>query len=361
MALSTTSITTSKVGNALGTTSRDVGSLCSSSLINPWSRWKPISNPASTLTDAILKTANYGITILSATSPALLLNAVKNNGNLGYTYSRPVGGINSPYRLGDFRGYNHGALIPTESTYKDNDKVAISGVSSSYSTGLDGISSIVPDNLDSVDYLSIGHIYPSEVTNRGALVTDGSNSYWSVGSIPWGNTYWQKFKGKSCTVLEFMTNLSNGTTSVTHTAQTTDKFYALPEPLHTISVTNTAPAGSKDVFVDIYGAGQGIQFTDTTYSTVSYNFCFSSIGEVYAGGTIKNVYIGLYKDSNCTNVIQQKKIADSITIGNEETSINYFGKLTNTGNSMSVYVGFYWNYGIQWKTMPMADAEEMPQ
>lgn len=357
MALGTTGITTSKVGNALGTNSRDVGTLCSSNLINPWSRWKPISVKADTLTDSILKAQNYGISVLSANTPASLLTKVQNNGNLGYTYNKPVGGSNSPYRLGDYRGYNHNASLPIESAYKDGDKEHINGVSSDWSKTLMGVEMAEPDILEDTDYLTKAHIYPDGLT-RGALVKNSSYSYWSVGSIPWGNTYWQRFKGSECQVFEFLTNLSDGTTSVTHTASSSDLFYSLPEPLHTISVTNTQPAGSKDVFIDLSGFGGTISFTDTLFGSVTYNFRFSSIGDVYAGGTLKNVYVGLYRDASCTDVIIQKKLADSITVGSEETSREYFGTLTNTGNKMNVYFGVYWNYKVGYKTIPMQQVME---
>ena len=42
MALSTTGITTSAVGNALGTTSRNINYLCQHSNINKWAKGKPI-------------------------------------------------------------------------------------------------------------------------------------------------------------------------------------------------------------------------------------------------------------------------------------------------------------------------------
>ena len=43
MALGTTNISTTLVGTTLGTSSRDVGTLCTHPNINPWSKWKPIS------------------------------------------------------------------------------------------------------------------------------------------------------------------------------------------------------------------------------------------------------------------------------------------------------------------------------
>lgn len=93
MALSSTGITTSLVGNAIGSSSRNVGALCSSSLINEWSKWKPISSNVGTMTLAELKNRNYGISILSANTPDSLVTQIKNNSNLGYKYNKPIGGI----------------------------------------------------------------------------------------------------------------------------------------------------------------------------------------------------------------------------------------------------------------------------
>lgn len=356
MALGSSGITVSAVKSALGVSNNNVGGLCTSTSVNPWSKWKPISSNVITMTLSDLKTKNYGITIKNATTLANLLTAVKSNSNLGYVYNKPTGGTASPYRLGDFRNYEHSAQLPVFSMYEDNDEVPINGVSSDYATGIDGMESADSED-DSQKYLVKSNIYPSDVKYRGVYITDGTNSSWSVGTIPWGNTYWQRFKGKTVTVLEFLTNLKDGTTFVGHTAAATDKFYALPIPLHTIKVTNTTPVGSKDVWVDFGSNSMNkIAFSNNTYSSVTYNFQFSSIGDAYRGGTITNVYIGLYKDANCTNMITQKKLADSITLTSEQTGSNYFGTLTNTGNSPMIYVGFFWNNKLQWKTMPEMEA-----
>ena len=351
MALSSTGITVSAVKGALGTTSTDVGTLCSSPLVNPWSKWKPISLDAVTLTATLLKNANYGISIQYATTASALLTNVKNNGNLGFTYNKPTGIKTSPYRLGDFRNYDHQALLPLHTHYNDGDEQPINGVSSSYTVTLMGIES--PDTEDeSTTYLVRRELYPTNVTNRGALITDGTNTYWSVGDIPWGNSNWQKFKGKNVTVLEFLTNLSSGKNSTNHTSTSNDRFYALPYPLHTISVLNTSPAGSKTVFVDTSRSINGF-FMSTNNQSVTYSFQFSSVGDVYIGGTLNNVYIGLYRDADCTDVITQYKLADTINVGSEEQTSTYSGSLTNTGGSMAVYVGMYWNYSKQWSTVPM--------
>lgn len=96
MALSTTKISEKQVRDALGeTTLSDVG-LCSSTKINEWSPYKPINNAVVPRSDA---TRDYvsGFHII----------------NNYLEYNRPTGGSNSPYCLGDFRGYNHYARKPS--------------------------------------------------------------------------------------------------------------------------------------------------------------------------------------------------------------------------------------------------------
>lgn len=101
MALQTTGITTTLVGNTIGLASNDVGTLCSSIKINKWSKHKPVRyTTTSPLTDAQLKDVNYGLNVTSNTNL---------DSPTEWTYLRPSGGYAQPYRLGDFRGYNHQA------------------------------------------------------------------------------------------------------------------------------------------------------------------------------------------------------------------------------------------------------------
>lgn len=96
MALSTTKISEKQVRDALGETTLSNVGLCSSTKINEWSPYKPINNSVVPRSDA---TRDYvsGFHII----------------NNYLEYNRPTGGSNSPYCLGDFRGYNHYARKPS--------------------------------------------------------------------------------------------------------------------------------------------------------------------------------------------------------------------------------------------------------
>lgn len=114
MAVLTKPITTTSVGNILGTSSGDVGTLCTHSGINKMSKIKPIDYPENGVmsTDkfrgtatAIAEGINYG------------LNAGCADNNPYYAHSStwaysggPKGGLGvSPYRLLDFDGYDSSA------------------------------------------------------------------------------------------------------------------------------------------------------------------------------------------------------------------------------------------------------------
>ena len=94
MALGTTNISTDLVGTTLGTSSRDVGTLCRHDNVNKWSRYKPVNG------EYLHPTCGFIITSTTDQRPNALRNYV-------WSYDKPTGGQLSPFRLGDFRGYDH--------------------------------------------------------------------------------------------------------------------------------------------------------------------------------------------------------------------------------------------------------------
>src|SRR5690554_3428531 len=106
MALPTTGITTSLVGTTLGISSRDVGTLCTHTNVNRWSKWKPINHTSVTgLTEAQFLALKYGINISELAST---VGTTYNSAN--WVYNKPTS--ISPKRLGDFRTYEHTAPVP---------------------------------------------------------------------------------------------------------------------------------------------------------------------------------------------------------------------------------------------------------
>ena len=116
MALGTTNISTTLVGTTLSTSSRDVGTLCTHSAINKYSKWKPIRNSkVAGITATDLHNANYGLTTPTYTSLTDLFASYHIGSGHGadWGYNKPRGYVSEiiiePYRLGDFRNYLHTA------------------------------------------------------------------------------------------------------------------------------------------------------------------------------------------------------------------------------------------------------------
>ena len=100
--------------NLFGEGSGDLATLCTSQKINVWAKYKPTVFPSPFPDDWYkAKDDNYGlnITVDNRVSSWSALVAEYSKANNGYSniYKRPSGGASSPYRLGDFRGYNHKA------------------------------------------------------------------------------------------------------------------------------------------------------------------------------------------------------------------------------------------------------------
>ena len=111
----TAPVSVDDVADCLGMNrSSTLADLCTSSKINVWAKYKPTVFPSPFPDDWYKsKDGNYGlnITVDNRVSSWSALVAEYSKANNGYSniYNRPSGGATSPYRLGDFRGYNHKA------------------------------------------------------------------------------------------------------------------------------------------------------------------------------------------------------------------------------------------------------------
>lgn len=124
MALSEITVDIPTVATTLAVGSNDLGTLCTHININKWSKFKPVHqpslNPYTNPTWWKAFDGKCGLTIPTYTSlgtpttPTSCLHAMK-NGLAVWSYSPPTGGAGSPYRLGDFRKYDHAAVMPIDS------------------------------------------------------------------------------------------------------------------------------------------------------------------------------------------------------------------------------------------------------
>lgn len=112
--ISETNISYSDVKSAIGASSNDIGTLCKHSGINKWSAHKPISVKANSLGINDMKNYNYGLTPVTG-ALSFIITAMKSASTRNWVYTKPSGGENSPYRIGDFRLYNSQAGSPFRS------------------------------------------------------------------------------------------------------------------------------------------------------------------------------------------------------------------------------------------------------
>lgn len=104
-------ITTTKVGNELGVSSRNVGVLCTSNNINKYSKFKPYSYAT---TQSLYGSSGNDTSKIESIDFGMILkyptvrSTEQLTGSLLWTqWSPPKGGESSPFRIGDFRGYDH--------------------------------------------------------------------------------------------------------------------------------------------------------------------------------------------------------------------------------------------------------------
>lgn len=126
------------VAAVLGISATDLATACTSTAINMWAKYKPVrKNLIDTITgqwdsanNKWLSSATWwkgadvshigGITPKQFTQFSQLISFYDGNLN-GWTYDKPTGGANQPYRLQDFACYNHNAHKPIENFFMQSD------------------------------------------------------------------------------------------------------------------------------------------------------------------------------------------------------------------------------------------------
>lgn len=135
MALPNNNIYTQLIANTIGVSSNDVGTLCSSMNINKYSKYKPViyANDFPDRSGNWWRSinGNCGINITSYTTLSAMFTALRASSTV-WQYLPPTGTSSAPYRLADFRSYNHMASAPlftnrlADVYYKNNLTVPVS-------------------------------------------------------------------------------------------------------------------------------------------------------------------------------------------------------------------------------------------
>ena len=163
------------VRNTLQHPSTDLGTLCSCNKINKWAKYKPVSNRFTYNRPVDWWKGwenNCGITSITHRDMLSMINSIK-AGVDQHPYIPPSGGPTSPYRLGDFAGYNTDSIAPISAGnvegvfYLDMGQLGIHAIT----------------RQESEDELSIADIFQSTLINMyyGALVqkvNDPSRFIW---------------------------------------------------------------------------------------------------------------------------------------------------------------------------------------
>lgn len=110
----TAPISIDDIKNCFGLSTNDLGTLITKANINVWAKYKPTVYPSPFPDDWYRGgDGNYGLNITVDNKVSTVANLVaqysKTNNGYGTLYKRPTGGSSAPYRMGDFRGYNHNA------------------------------------------------------------------------------------------------------------------------------------------------------------------------------------------------------------------------------------------------------------
>lgn len=186
MILPKTNLSILMVRNAVGYPSTDLGTLCTCGepYVNKWSKYKPVvhnfsvSRPENWWKGSNL---NCGINYLTHANIANLITSV-NNGENQHPYEVPRGGVSSPYRLGDFAGYNSNSLPP----------VHAGNVEGTYyqSNGNLGIACMVTPGTEE-DELTVQDIFGNQLDDMYYSVALRLSS----GTIMWMSSSLSIFKG----------------------------------------------------------------------------------------------------------------------------------------------------------------------
>ena len=291
-----------------------LSTLCTSSKINQFSKWKPVNYDGIEINATILKNINYGLTITSASTVDQLVSLIDENGT--HTYDRPIGGLKSPYRLGDFRNYNTNAPIPVMPMGARDIYNAGNATTMLINIGSEGDETTLGKN----DLYYLTDESGNEVTlHRGIyMINANGNKAWCTDEIDWANipkkTYWTTGE---ITCYDFYTNVQK-TIGGVHTSSAEDVFFAIvsdrfnPNP-YKWYLTGQEPAGSKTYYFTVTA------ILDSSGTSVSYRVDMSSVGDVYVGGSASNISIQLRTSLNGGTFVNAVSLDAQRYIGDEET------------------------------------------
>ena len=178
-----------EAGKVLGVRSGDIGTVCTSTRINPWAKHKPVNHPKiEPLTDEERASVQYGMTniplfanqadmasFVVSDTPAPITGSASEY----WAYELPP--YNRPKRLSDFDGYGHQAIRCIEPL--EIDRIDVSGMADNDLICFDFPVATEAANLKISDF-AFTHLwreFESQITNNatyylGVCLTDGTEA-----------------------------------------------------------------------------------------------------------------------------------------------------------------------------------------
>ena len=410
------------VQHALGDASTDVGSLCKSANINMWAKYKPVSKGIintytqlnsdntwkadTSLSDPWWTGLNnrYGLGFTTypiakengAYNVAKALNSLAasiNGGLNGWTYSKPSGSANYPYRLIDFNGYFADAPNPIQSMDISQRDITATSTStweffmqyreSDRSKPITGRDFLIPEDiLGGSLYTSVAIFKFNTTTNKyeamawatghvwdGKGITGSSSSY--VDGITSSTTGYDeaRFKdGQTYYAIPVMFNVDLAQTeegrSVKPTASGT--YWVVAYPFSDFMAFNTHQAQtrqnvgwpslrSRNILQSVSNQNQGI-FASPVYlesSTTKYNgyYVGTGSGSTHIGVAIVNsTWNGVWGNWVSGQYAGTPVDLPSVTLGtNEKKTITTLSQVTLDLNTQWYVVIRFFNFDEEMK------------
>lgn len=307
----------------VGESTLDLGSLCTSSLVNKWSRKKPIAvNQPQELTDAQWKENNYGYVIPTYNTRPAVWQAYVNG--TGWDYIKPT----AYFRATDFEGYYHYAKSPFEGVELYNSTPAIG-------------TNVVFDMSGLEDIFTWGYFSGYSATNLqfGVLCSNGGYFPITGGAITFDNIEWGKVfcsitsehftVGNSYTFCPVITTYSNVTPQTwmhLGPSETTGTWWLLP--VNELKATITANKTVMD-YISVSQSTNSMTATDQglyfQFSGISTNITIS-LDSGYSSTSAVSISATLYHDYNFITSPSESPVIEigsisgiSITRGNSST------------------------------------------
>lgn len=275
MALGTTNISTTLVANTIGTGSNDVGTLCTASSINKWSKHKPVRFPQ-IFTSAYpdwwkAQGGNCGLVVPNFSTLTSMISAIR-AGNIMWEYQTPAGGASSPYRLGDFNGYDHLASPPfgimaLDNTYYMDSASTINAALNLYTSETALTLSDIGSTFPLKDFFFAIAIVPYG-TNDGQWISSSTPISGGNSSL---NVALSSLNIGSYDAIHFLVEIAKPLITSSSSINT---YIPLPQAIQTITISNSA------IFVVVHGSFTGaklywnISIANNSSSNKTYTGCY---------------------------------------------------------------------------------------